>query len=310
MRFALPLLAALAMVTLVGCGGDDDAETADPTPLTQRFLTAEDAPGSKPDPVEERQTTEDFDEFITGLSDASIDPDRDEMTTVFQDAGFNGAGVDTRFFGETHTPGSSPHVISSFIELESEDGATSALDWLETDAKKPCPMSCAVQISEFDVDDIPDARGVHRIATAEDIERVGTEDERPNDSYFVGFTNGAFVYTVDLFGPPGSVSEEQALEIASAYYERLAGNYAASRYLLIMITRMKITAPNRSTDERTIPVKNAPLRAARVDLPVTRKHNARLTGLLRHRVSGRVSPRRGHDRHRGRPAHCGRAGRA
>ena len=85
-------------------------------------------------------------------------------------------------------------------------------------------MSCAVQISTFDVDDIPDARGVHRIATAEDIERVGTADQRPFDSYWVGFTNGAFVYTVDLHGPPGSVSEEQALDIASAYYDRLTGS--------------------------------------------------------------------------------------
>ncbi len=223
MRFAIPLLAALAMITLVACGGDDETAAA-PLPVAQRFVTAEDAPGSKPDPVETRQTTVDFDEFIVGLTDASIDPDKEEMTTVFQDAGFKGAGVDTRFFGETHTPGSSPHVISSFIELDSEDGATSALDWLETDVKKPCPMSCAVQISEFDVNDIPDAYGVRRIATAEDIERVGTEDERPNDSYSIGFTNGALVYTVDLFGPPGSVSEEQALEIANAYYERLAGN--------------------------------------------------------------------------------------
>ena len=174
MRFAIPLLAALAMITLVACGGNDE-ETAAPVPLAQRFVTAEDAPGSKPDPVETRQTTVDFDEFIAGLSEVSIDPDMEEMTTVFQDAGFKGAGVDTRFFGETHTPGSSPHVVSSFIELESEDGATSALDWLETDTQKPCPMSCAVQISTLDVDDIPDARGLHRIATAEDIERVGTK---------------------------------------------------------------------------------------------------------------------------------------
>jgi hypothetical protein len=82
-------------------------------------------------------------------------------------------------------------------------------------------MSCAAQISTFEVEDIADARGVRRSATAEDIERVGTEDEQPFESYLVGFTDGAFVYTVDLFGPPGSVSEEQALEIAHAYHERL-----------------------------------------------------------------------------------------
>ena len=222
MRFAIPLLAALTAVALVACGGGDD-EAAAPLPAAQRFVTAEDAPGSKPDPVETRQTTVDFDEFIAALSELAVDPDKEETTTVFQEAGFKGSGVDTRFFGETHTF-TARHVFSSFIELESEDGATSALDWLETDSRKPCPMSCAVQISTFDVDDVADARGVHRIATAEDIERVGTTDQQPFDSYWVGFTEGSFVYTVDLRGPPGSVSEEQAQEIASAYYNRLTGN--------------------------------------------------------------------------------------
>jgi hypothetical protein len=145
------------------------------------------------------------------------------MTTVFKDAGFKGAGLDTRFFGETHTR-TGPHAFSSFIELGSEEGATSALDWLEADDRKPCPRSCAVRISDFDVSDIPDARGVHRSATAEDIKTMGTEDQKPFDAYWVGFTDGSFVYTVDVHGPPGSVSEEQALEIASAYHDRLTGN--------------------------------------------------------------------------------------
>jgi hypothetical protein len=218
-RLAIPLSVALTAVTLVACGGG----AAAPVPLAQRFVTAEDAPGTKPDPVEKRQTTLDFDEFIATLSERAVDPDKEEATTVFQQAGFTGAGVDARFFGETHTF-TAPHVFSSFIELESEEGARSALEWLETDSMKPCPMSCAVQISSFDVDDIADERGVHRIATAEDIARFGTKDERPFDSYWVGFTNGAFVYTVDLRGPPGSVSEEQAQKIASAYYDRLTGN--------------------------------------------------------------------------------------
>jgi hypothetical protein len=222
-RFTISLVVALIAVTLVACGGDDDDETAVPVPLAQRFLTAEDAPGSKPDPVEKRETTADFDEFIASLSEIAIDPDKDEVTSVFQEAGFTEAGVDARFFGETHE-GGEPHVFSSVIELESEDGATSALDWLETDTQKPCPKSCAVQISAFDVDDIPDARGVHRIATEQDIERVGNEDERPFDSYWIGFTDGSFVHTVDLHGYPGSVSEEQAQEIVSAYYHRLTGN--------------------------------------------------------------------------------------
>jgi hypothetical protein len=210
------------MTTLVACAGEDD-QTATPVPLEQRFVTADAAPGSKPDPDETRQTTTDYDEFIAVLSESTIDADPEEMAEVFPESGFKGAGQDTRFFGETHTPGTSPHVVSSFVELDSEEAATSALDWLETDALKPCPMSCAVERRSFDVDDIEDARGVSRIATAEDIERLGTADERPSESYWVGFTDGAFVYTVDLFGPPGSVSEEQALDIASAYHDQLTG---------------------------------------------------------------------------------------
>jgi hypothetical protein len=221
-RLALAFVIALSAMALVGCGGDDD-DTATPVPLQQRFVTEEDAPGSKPDPVETRQTTADFDEFIATLSDLAVDADTEEATTIFRDAGFQGAGVDARFFGETHSlEPPIPHVFSSFIELESEDGATSALDWLETDARKPCPMSCAVQRDAFDVD-LDDARGIHRIATAEDIENLGTENEVPFESYWVGFTDGAFVFTVDLHGPPGSVSEEQAVDIARAYHDRVTG---------------------------------------------------------------------------------------
>ena len=222
MRFAIPLLAALAMFTLVGCAGDDE-ETTTPPPLAERFLTAEDAPESKPDPDELRQTTTDFDEFIAALGDRAVDLDTEEATEVFEEAGFQSSGVDTRFYGETHTPGESTHVVSSFIELGSDEGATSALDWLESDSRSPCPMSCATQISTFDVDGLEDGRGVRRVATAEDIERVGTTNERPFESYWVGFTVGSLAYAVDLFGLPGSVTEEQALDIASAYHDRLTG---------------------------------------------------------------------------------------
>jgi hypothetical protein len=220
-RFAIPLLMALTAFSLVGCDSGDD-EAASSVPLAQRFPTAADAPGTKPDPVEKRQLTADLDEFIAALSERAVDPDREEMTTVFQEAGFEGAGQDARFFGEKHKP-TARHLFSSIIELESEDGARSALDWLETDSMKPCPESCAVQVSTFDVDGVADARGVHRTATAEDIESFGTEDQQPFDSYWVGFTEGAFVYAVELKGRPGSVSEEEAQKIAGAYYDRLQG---------------------------------------------------------------------------------------
>jgi hypothetical protein len=223
MRFVISLLLTIAAVTLVSCGGSDDEASA-PLPVSQRFVSAEDAPGSKADLVERRETTTDYAIFIPALAERSIDPDRDEMAEVFESTDFKSAGVDARFFGATHVPETSPHVFSSYIELDSDDGATSALDWLAADEMKPCPRSCAVQRSSFDVADIPDARGVHRVATAEDIARVGTGDERPEDEYWVGFTLGPLVYTVALHGPPGSVSEDQAEDITSAYYERLTAD--------------------------------------------------------------------------------------
>ena len=224
-RLVVMLVVVLAALALAGCGGGND-QTAVPVPVGQRFVTAADAPGSKPDPVEKRQTTDDFDTFIEALTGMSIDPDKAEMKQVFTEPDFVQAGVDARFFGEKHSPKTSNHVFSSFIELGSEDDATSALDWLEADQLKPCPMTCAVQRSSFDVDGIPGARGVHRVATAEDIERVGKADEVPQDDYWIGFTDGSTVYTMTLHGHtgPGTVSEEQAQQIAQAYYERLTGS--------------------------------------------------------------------------------------
>jgi len=237
-RFLVPLMA----VTLVGCsGGDDDGSSASasgsvpasaPTsapapesvPLEQRFLTNVDAPGTQPDPVESRVTAVDLDTFMTAIApDLFVDLDEEETTTVLQEAGFTWAAVDPRFFGETHK-GTAPHVFGTVIELQTEDGARRVLDLLEADSMKPCPESCAVQISDFDVDDIPDARGVHRLSTAQLIKTSGTPDQHPFDSYWIGFTDGSIVYAVDLHGRPGSVSEEQAQEIAADYYDRLAGS--------------------------------------------------------------------------------------
>ena len=87
-------------------------------------------------------------------------------------------------------PRSSLTSFSSVIQLQSEEGATSALDWLEADRMKPCPGTCAVQRSEFDVDDIPDARGVHASASAEDIAVGNGRRSGPFDAYWVGFTDG------------------------------------------------------------------------------------------------------------------------
>jgi hypothetical protein len=215
----MPLLALFALVVLGACGGSD---TKEPLTLSQRVVLEEDAPGSKPDPVEKGQQTTDFDEFIGALGELAVDPDTETMTDVFREAGFQAAIADTRFYGETHRM-TSPHIFSSVIQLRSEDGAAKALEWAHEDSLKPCPKTCAQRISEFEVEGIPDAHGVRRSASAEDIEAIGQEGDVPFDSYQVLFGDGPFVYTVDVHGPPGSVTEAQVEEIATALHSRVEG---------------------------------------------------------------------------------------
>ena len=220
MRSSSRLLAVCLAVTLVVCTGGND-----PVPVGQRFPTAAEAPGSNPDPVETPVSSATLDEFVTDFTPALIDPDPEELKKVFGDADFQKAGLRVRFFGQTHDADNpQSHLFSWYVELGSEDGATNALDYVEADAMKPCPQSCAASVETFDVNGIPDARGVHRVATEEAIANAGFPGEVPNESYLVGFTDGSVVYTLDLNGPPGSVSAEQAQRIANAFYDRIAGD--------------------------------------------------------------------------------------
>jgi hypothetical protein len=218
-RYAVRLAVLLAVVSLVACSGDEP----DPPPLAQRFVTAADAPGSTIDTVEVRETADETDAFVSLFSQHMVDADRAEMTSVFDEAGFLNAGTEVRFIGEEHSP-DAPHIFSSFYEVGSEDGATSALEWLVEDSGKPCPESCATVVSQFGVPGIPDASGVRRLTTAEAIEAAGTEEQIARDSYWTGFTVGSSVYTIEFAGPPGSVTLQRAREIASAYHDRLAGD--------------------------------------------------------------------------------------
>ena len=83
MRLAIPLVAALTAIALVACGGGDDDEAAAPC-RRATILTAGDAPGTKPDPVETRQTTADLDEFIVALSELAVDPTQKRRPRSFR----------------------------------------------------------------------------------------------------------------------------------------------------------------------------------------------------------------------------------
>jgi hypothetical protein len=220
-RVSLLALAVVAAIGIAGCGGD----SAEPLTLAQRVPEVAEAPGSKPDPVETRRTAKGLDEFNRKLGDQFIEPTAEEIRK-FEKTGFVAGIHDTRFFpfepGAAHT-GNEPHVFSLVLEFESEDGAKDAIDLMHQNGLRPCPGGCAADISEFEVDGVPDATGVRRIATAADLEATG-EPGDPYDSYAIRFADGPFAYDIELFGLPGKVSEKQAEEIAKKLFDRVEGS--------------------------------------------------------------------------------------
>ena len=221
------LLSAVLVLGLAACGGGSgEATSTGPLALDQRVVTEEDAPDSKPDPVEKRQTAADEQEFSDKMGDAFINPTAQE-TKDLQTVGFVQAIRDTRYFGDTHSRDDA-HTFSLVVQLDSPDGAKEMADFFHTDSLRPCPESCAFSVSEFNVDGIPGATGVRRYASEEAVKTAGTSENRPYDSYAIFFADGDFAYDIDLGGPPGTTSEDKAVEIAQNLYDRVHGRPTAS----------------------------------------------------------------------------------
>jgi hypothetical protein len=219
--------AVTAVLGLAACGGgSDEAASTGPLALDQRVVTEEDAPDSKPDPVEKRQTATDEDEFVKKMGDAFINPTEQE-TEDLQTVGFVQAIRDTRYFGDVHSKDAA-HTFSLVVQFDSPDSAKEMADFFHTDSLRPCPESCAFSVSEFDVDGIPGATGVRRYASEEAVQAAGTSENRPRDSYAIFFADGDFAYDIDLGGPPGTTSEDKAVEIAQKLYDRVHGRPTTS----------------------------------------------------------------------------------
>ena len=227
MKALVLLLSAVVVLATAACSGDSGTPASTgPLALDQRVVTEEDAPGSKPDPVEKRQTAADEQEFSEKMGDAFINPTKQE-TEHLQTVGFVQAIRDTRYFGDTHSRDDA-HTFSLVVQLDSPDGAKEMADFFHTDSLRPCPESCAFSVSEFDVDGIPGATGVRRYASEEAVKTAGTSENRPYDSYAIFFADGDFAYSIDLGGPPGTTSEDKAVEIAQNLYDRVHGRPTAS----------------------------------------------------------------------------------
>ena len=215
------LLAGLVPLAACGGGGKDAA----PLPLEQRVSGEADAPGSQADPVETPITVTGI-EDVRSLPDGLFSPEEEDVTAM-EEAGFVSALVDTRFFpsepGAEHV-GDEAHVARLVMQFASEEEAADMAGLLHDDSLEPCPDNlCALDISEFEVDDIPDAQGVARITTAEDLEATG-EQGPPFAAYKITFADGLFAYEVDMFGPPDKVSQQQVEEIAKNLYGRVEGS--------------------------------------------------------------------------------------
>ena len=218
MRFAIPLLAALALVASAGCGGGDGTAQEEPAALEQRIVTEADAPGSKPDPVEKPPDDARFRRVHRRPGRGGNRSGYGGNDRRLQQAGFEGAIIDTRFFGATHRPGT-PHIVSSVIRLQSEEGAANALEWIEADSVKPCPKTCAVKISEF-MDGVPDARGVRRSASAY-IPRRRSGRRQAVRVLRNRLSHGSFVYTLDPHGAPDPFPRSRR-RTSPTLYERIS----------------------------------------------------------------------------------------
>src|SRR5215211_2797557 len=225
------LVSAVVVLGLAACGGGSgEATSTGPLTLDQRVVSAEDVPDSKADPVETGETVTEPDDFISKLGDTFIDPSAKEVA-AFKSSGFVQAIDDTRFLpsdGDTSHSVNSPHIHTTVMQFETAEGAQTAEDIEHEDNLRPCPENCATSTEEFDVGDIPGALGARRHASQEDIEAAGASDVRPYDEYQIVFTDGVFAYRVRLHGPPGSVTEDQAKDIAQSLYDRVQGRPAAS----------------------------------------------------------------------------------
>jgi hypothetical protein len=212
-----PLLAVLvAAIAVAACA------PAAPLKLEERVPSAEDVPGTEPDPLQTQVVVTGIDEFEAQFlaGDPTV---TDADVQVLEDAGFVAAIQDARFYpgDEGHGPGA-VHIFSLVMQFDSSDGTQDVVAYMQDFNLRTCPETCAYTSAEFDVDGIPDALGAQQIATQESLDEVGDPGE-PMAIYAIDFADGLFVYDIKLSGPPEEVSEEEAEEIAQTLYERVKG---------------------------------------------------------------------------------------
>ena len=217
MRLVTITTAIVFSLALVACGSEGARA---PLTLEQRVVGAAEAPGSEPDPDETQVIATALEELESELAGPEV---YDEDLLALGEAGFVSLVIDTRFFpsepGGEHMPGT-PHVFTVVSEFESEEGADAGVNVAHAIGLRPCPETCAYEITEFQPAGVPNAKGVQAVATQEPIDQIG-DDIQPDARYSVYFADGPFAYEVTTFGPPDEVSRQQVEDIAEELYARV-----------------------------------------------------------------------------------------
>jgi hypothetical protein len=204
---ALALLClAIAAALLIARRGDEK-----PLALSERVWDSAEAPAAaRPG---QRTTTSDVATFVNQIKDTLVRMTPAEAEKILLDAGFEGTVA-----REYEADGAG--AVSVAVPLRDSDAATSVLESSTKDALSPCPGECNVDITEFGVPDIPDARGVQRLR---EQGAEGAGPSHPFESYEISFVDGRVLYVLRTEGDPGSSDRDALVLAAQRLYDRVKG---------------------------------------------------------------------------------------
>jgi hypothetical protein len=203
---ALSCLSAAVVLLWAGRGQPDK-----PLALSERVWEPGEAPAAaRPG---ERQATSNVTAFVEQIKDSLVRTTPGEAEKLLSAAGFKGA-VAREYAADGRG------AVSAAVQLRDSDAATSVLEWSNTDALSPCPGECNVDISAFDVKDIPGARGVTRLR---ETGAQGAGPSQPFESFEVSFVDGHVLYVLRTEGNPGTGDRDGLVRAAKRLYDRVKG---------------------------------------------------------------------------------------
>jgi hypothetical protein len=203
------LLACLCVAAALLLTGRPEPDK--PLALSGRVWDSREAPAAgRPG---RRQAIPDVASLVDQIKDSLVRATPGEAEKMLSDAGFEGAVA-----REYEADGAG--AVSVAMQLRDSDAARSVLDWSNKDALSPCPGECNVDITAFDVKDVPGAMGVKRLR---EKGAPGAGPRRPFESLEVSFVDGPVLYALRTDGAPGTVNPDGLIHAAERLYDRVKG---------------------------------------------------------------------------------------